>query len=237
MMKVSGYNLSWSTFSRHLSQLSRELHSEKYFSDVTLVSDDLVQTEAHRIILSASSPLLKSLLTISPRGQTQLFLKGVKHQQLEAVLKFLYYGEVQVPSAEINEFLRAGEELEITELMCIMKKGGDGRDELTEKKGISEDESYMEDASTAPEKDVSENVFDVKAEEKDVEIEAEGPKIKITEELLISASTKIKRIWDLKDESGYVLESKYRSSKLWPKALGVDDQSFIKVTYFVHFSP
>ena len=115
-MEVSGYNLSWSTFSSHLAQLSRELHTEKYFSDLTLVSDDLVQTEAHRIILSASSPLLKSLLSISPRGQTQLFLKGVKHQQLEAVLRFLYYGEVQVPSAEITEFLRAGKELEITEL-------------------------------------------------------------------------------------------------------------------------
>ena len=127
-MEVSGYNLSWSTFSRHLAQLSRELHTEKYFSDVTLVSDDLVQTEAHRIILSASSPLLKSLLSISPRGQTQLFLKGVKHQQLEAVLRFLYYGEVQVPSAEIREFLRAGEELEITELRNIMEK----RDEKME---------------------------------------------------------------------------------------------------------
>ena len=140
-MEVSGYNLSWSTFSRHLSQLSRELHSEKYFSDVTLVSDDLVQTEAHRIILSASSPLLKSLLTISPRGQTQLFLKGVKHQQLEAVLKFLYYGEVQVPSPEINEFLKAGSDLEITELGNIMEKRGDGSDGGNEKVGICEEES------------------------------------------------------------------------------------------------
>ena len=132
MMEVSGYNLSWSTFSRHLAQLSRELHTEKYFSDLTLVSDDLVQTEAHRIILSASSPLLKSLLSISPRGQTQLFLKGVKHQQLEAVLRFLYYGEVQVPSAEIREFLRAGEELEITELRNIMEKREDERGEKME---------------------------------------------------------------------------------------------------------
>ena len=160
-MEVSGYNLSWSTFSRHLAQLSRELHTEKYFSDLTLVSDDLVQTEAHRIILSASSPLLKSLLSISPRGQTQLFLKGVKHQQLEAVLRFLYYGEVQVPSAEIREFLRAGEELEITELRNIMEKREDERDEKMEN---CEEESKTETRGNTPVEDVSENVFEMKEE-------------------------------------------------------------------------
>ena len=156
VMEVSGYNLSWSTFSRHLSQLSRELHSEKYFSDVTLVSDDLVQTEAHRIILSASSPLLKSLLMISPRGQTQLFLKGVKHQQLEAVLKFLYYGEVQVPSAEIKEFLRAGTELEITEL-------GTNMEERDEKRDTSE----VETEDNTPGEEVTENAIDIKVEEQE----------------------------------------------------------------------
>ena len=162
-MEVSGYNLSWSTFSRHLAQLSRELHSEKYFSDVTLVSDDLVQTEAHRIILSASSPLLKSLLMISPRGQTQLFLKGVKHQQLEAVLKFLYYGEVTVPSDEINEFLRAGTELDITELICIMEKRGDG----------SEEGNDCENFSNFPE-EFTENILNMKEEEEMETKEADG---------------------------------------------------------------
>ena len=165
-MEVSGYNLSWNTFSRHLAQLSRELHSEKYFSDVTLVSDDLVQTEAHRIILSASSPLLKTLLTISPRGQTQLFLKGVKHQQLEAVLKFLYYGEVTVPSEEISEFLRAGTDLEITELGNIIEKKDEESDEVQEKV-----KSKTKTVSSNSGKEMSENVFDMKKEAKEIEID------------------------------------------------------------------
>ena len=165
-MEVSGYNLSWSTFSRHLAQLSQELHSDKYFSDVTLVSDDLVQTEAHRIILSASSPLLKSLLMISPRGQSQLFLKGVKHQQLEAVLKFLYYGEVTVPSEEISEFLRAGTDLEITELGNIIEKKDEESDEVQEKV-----KSKTKTVSSNSGKEMSENVFDMKKEAKEIEID------------------------------------------------------------------
>ena len=84
------------------------------------------------MILSASSPLLKSLLMMSPRGHTQLFrgptqlfLKGIKHVHLEAVLKFIYYGEVQVTSGEVRKFLEAGEELQISELMDIVKNRED----------------------------------------------------------------------------------------------------------------
>ena len=107
-MEVSGYNLSWHTFSSHLASLSRELYQEKYFSDLTLVSDDLTTVEAHRSVLSAASPLLKKLLLMSPSVQTQLYLKGIKHHQLESLLKFIYYGEVQVPSSDITQFLQAG---------------------------------------------------------------------------------------------------------------------------------
>ena len=91
------------------------------------------------MILSASSPLLKSLLMMSPRGHTQLFrgptqlfLKGIKHVQLEAVLKFIYYGEVQVTSGEVRKFLEAGEELQISELMDIVKNRDDEEGENDE---------------------------------------------------------------------------------------------------------
>ena len=107
-MEVSGYNLSWRTFSSHLAEVSRELYQEKYFSDVTLLSEDLIAVEAHRMVLSAASPVLRNVLRINPTVRTQLFLKGIKHQQLDSVLKFIYHGEVQVPSREINNFLKAG---------------------------------------------------------------------------------------------------------------------------------
>ena len=121
-MEVSGYNLSWQTFSSHLAEVSRELYQEKYFSDVTLLSEDLIAVEAHRMVLSAASPVLRNVLRINPTVRTQLFLKGIKHHQLDSVLKFIYHGEVQVPSREISSFLKAGRELEITELSNIIKK-------------------------------------------------------------------------------------------------------------------
>ena len=138
-MEVSGYNLSWRTFSSHLAEVSRELYQEKYFSDVTLLSEDLIAVEAHRMVLSAASPVLRNVLRINPTVRTQLFLKGIKHQQLDSVLKFIYHGEVQVPSAEINNFLKAGRELEITELSNIINK----QEEYNISENKSEDEKVV----------------------------------------------------------------------------------------------
>ena len=135
-MEVSGYNLSWHTFTTHLSEVRRELYRDKYFSDITLISDDLRTVPAHRIVLSAASPVMKKLLMINPTVQTQLFLKGIKHQQLESLLKFIYHGEVQVPSNEIDSFLKAGRELKITELSNITRAPLDYRENKSEVSGI-----------------------------------------------------------------------------------------------------
>ena len=143
-MEVSGYNLSWHTFSSHLAEVSRELYQEKYFSDVTLLSEDLIAVEAHRMVLSAASPVLRNVLRINPTVRTQLFLKGINHQQLDSVLKFIYQGEVQVPSREISSFLKAGRELEITELSNIIKKPEANKSEV-ERVVIKDEEEASND--------------------------------------------------------------------------------------------
>ena len=60
-MEVSGYNLSWHTFNSHLAELSRELYQEKYFSDITLVSDDLTTVPAHRYDVYPACSLVELL--------------------------------------------------------------------------------------------------------------------------------------------------------------------------------
>ena len=155
-MEVSGYNLSWRTFSSHLAELSRELYQEKYFSDVTLLSEDLIAVEAHRMVLSAASPVLRNVLRINPTVRTQLFLKGIKHQQLDSILKFIYYGEVQVPSREISSFLKAGRELEITELSNIVQKPEANKSEEVDRI-VVKDETLAEELNVINFENISEN--------------------------------------------------------------------------------
>ena len=61
---------------------------------------------------------------MNPNLQSQLYMKGVKGTELDSIIKFIYFGEVQVPASGIMKFLKAGNELEITELKKVMPVTG-----------------------------------------------------------------------------------------------------------------
>ena len=86
------YDLKWKTFQNHLVGVFKDLGEEGHFSDVTLVSDDQIQTPAHKVVLSACSPVLKTLLVNNPHSHPLLYLRGIKQTELQAILKFMYLG-------------------------------------------------------------------------------------------------------------------------------------------------
>ena len=110
------YNIGWNTHPTHLVQTSTELYVSKQFADVTLVSDDMIQTMAHRTVLSSASNVFKKLLLINTGAQPLLYLKGIKNQELESILEFIYLGKAKVYEARINAFTNAAVELDIKEL-------------------------------------------------------------------------------------------------------------------------
>ena len=111
------YKLEWQTFQDHSVNLNKELYNEQNFTDVTLVTDDLVKTPAHKVILSAASSVFKELCTTSIKGANQvLFLRGVKQVELEAILQFIYLGQATFYQERMNEFLNVGKSLEIKEI-------------------------------------------------------------------------------------------------------------------------
>ena len=116
------YNLGWNTFKTHLAETSRQLYHGKLFADVTLVSDDMIQTPAHRTVLSGATGVFKRLLMLNPSAQPLLFLKGVQHEELESILEFIYLGEAKVSECRIEEFARVALELDIKELNQSQRK-------------------------------------------------------------------------------------------------------------------
>ena len=56
--------LQWNDFQDNIKSTFENLREDKDFTDVTLVCEDVCQqVEAHKVILAASSPLLKKLLS------------------------------------------------------------------------------------------------------------------------------------------------------------------------------
>ena len=113
------YHLTWNTFLTHLDCTFRDLVTERHFADVTLVSDDQVQIKAHKIILSSCSPVLKKLLLDNPHPHPMIYLSGVKHEQLESILQWMYFGETNVYKDNIEEFIEIGKDLEVKELIKV----------------------------------------------------------------------------------------------------------------------
>merc|ERR1739848_789724 len=110
------YDLKWKTFNEHLVGVFKELGEEGHFADVTLVSDDQIKTPAHKVVLSACSPVLKTLLVNNPHSHPLLFLRGIKHPELQALLKFMYFGETQIFENRINDFVSVAKDLEMKEI-------------------------------------------------------------------------------------------------------------------------
>ena len=48
--------LQWNDFKENVNSAFGRLRNDKEFADVTLACEDDLQTEAHRVILAASSP-------------------------------------------------------------------------------------------------------------------------------------------------------------------------------------
>ena len=116
------YKIEWNSFSDYLSESNKTLYDEKEFTDVTLVSDDLTEVEAHKTVLSNASPVLKKLLKIKPVNHPVLFLRGVKGKTLEAIVQFIYLGETTIQQDRIEEFAAISNDLHIQELNDILPR-------------------------------------------------------------------------------------------------------------------
>ena len=102
----------WNYLSTESSTALRDSSS----CDVTLVCDELIPFQAHKIILSSCSTVLKCILLDNPHNHPLVFLPGVKKHHLRAVLEFAYHGEVVLPYDGIDQFLALVKNLEIKEL-------------------------------------------------------------------------------------------------------------------------
>jgi len=112
MSSSEKFCLRWNDFESNISVAFRELREDKDFFDVTLACEDN-QLSAHKVILSACSPFFRNILRRNPHQHPLLYLRGVRHSDLQSVLNFMYHGEVNVAQEELNSFLAVAEDLKV----------------------------------------------------------------------------------------------------------------------------
>ena len=145
------YNLHWDTFSENLQMMFKELHEEGKHSDVTLVCDDKTQFKAHRMVLSACSPVFKRILINNPSEHPLIYLCGIQNYQMKSILQLMYLGEGNFCSERIEEIIKFAEDLEIKGFY----KGSNVPEDVTDETAMDDIEDDYEPRQDSPETPVN----------------------------------------------------------------------------------
>ena len=105
--------LKWNDFQENVNTAFGRLREGTEFVDVTLACEDGQQVEAHKVILAASSPFFDNLLKKNRHPHPLIFMKGVKFEDLLAIVDFLYCGEANVYQENLDSFLCIAEDLKL----------------------------------------------------------------------------------------------------------------------------
>jgi len=109
-------NLKWSQFSSNSVMCSGLMRSKQIFTDVTLVVDD-VEVEAHKFVLASASSVFLSLLHSHQHPHPLILLRGVTYKDLEALLDFMYLGEVSIEQEQLESFFNTAQDLKVKGLV------------------------------------------------------------------------------------------------------------------------
>merc|ERR1712243_183454 len=85
-------------------------------TDITLVSEDRKSFKAHKIILSACSPVFKSIINDGALSNPTVFLRGIHSNEIVSIPQFIYLGQASFYQERMNEFLNVATSLEIKEI-------------------------------------------------------------------------------------------------------------------------
>ena len=114
--------LKWNAFQENVGTAFGSLRDDNVFTDVTLVCGDGNNIEAHKVILAASSPFFQNMLKTNKHSHPLVYMRGMKLEDLMAIMDFMYYGEANIYQENLDTFLSIAEELNLKGL-----DGGGGK--------------------------------------------------------------------------------------------------------------
>ena len=107
------FQLRWGEFEDTVTAGLRGLRAAGELQDVTLVVADGSSLPAHRAVLASCSPFFRRVLTSCAHHAPLIFLRGVPRQELQALLDFMYQGEVSIGQDRLATFLAVAEDLQV----------------------------------------------------------------------------------------------------------------------------
>ncbi|XP_059471754.1 zinc finger and BTB domain-containing protein 14-like isoform X1 [Neocloeon triangulifer] len=114
--------LKWNSFQSNIVTCFETLWEEEGLVDCTLASEGQC-IRAHKVILSACSPFFRRIFETNPCQHPVIILQDVQFSDLEALLCFVYKGEVNIDQDDLPALLKAAESLQIRGLCTASAQG------------------------------------------------------------------------------------------------------------------
>ncbi|XP_023240119.1 protein bric-a-brac 2-like isoform X2 [Centruroides sculpturatus] len=111
-MGTQQFYFKWKNYEENMMSSFKQFLTTEHLMDVTLSCEGR-QMKAHKLILSASSSLLKNIFQDNPHQYPIIVLTKTKYSDLKMILDFVYNGEIFVPSSQLAGLLKTAELLKI----------------------------------------------------------------------------------------------------------------------------
>merc|ERR1719291_536587 len=112
MASNESFCLRLNEFEGFIKSYWQELQDDNDLCDMTLACEDR-QIKAHKFVISAFSPVLRNVLKLHQNPHPLIYLRKVKHTNLQNLITFMYQGEVDVTEDNLHSFLETAEDLNI----------------------------------------------------------------------------------------------------------------------------
>lgn len=106
------YCLRWNNHKSNLVEILDGLFQRQSYVDCTLHVDDK-KFFVHRVVLAANSSYFQTILQDVPMDHCTILFPGVQGFEMQALLDYMYTGEVNVTQSHIPRFIQIAEQLEV----------------------------------------------------------------------------------------------------------------------------
>lgn len=112
MNNAPQFSLRWNNYVSHVTEAFNVLRFDNDLVDVTLCCDG-GKIKAHKMLLSACSTYFKQIFKENPCQHPVIIFRNFKFEDLNAIVNFMYHGEVNIFQEQLESFLITAEILEV----------------------------------------------------------------------------------------------------------------------------
>lgn len=104
--------LRWNNHQGNMVNVFDSLLKDNLLVDVTLACEGST-IKAHKVVLSACSTFFQDIFVNNPCTHPVIVMNGMKYSEMNALLQFMYKGEVNVSQDQLAALLRTAESLKV----------------------------------------------------------------------------------------------------------------------------